>query len=139
MTLYANINQHSKYFRGQVAKEPFKIALLLTSDLYCWEGNQNQYRTCDLDFFIRTDAGEFVEHGFLNCIDSMAERMLCQMLSNIQQLSLSGHLSNLDYLFELRRSSVMQTMEKILTLLPEEIPRCKVCGKSISYCYCEPH
>lgn len=58
MTLYANINQHSKYFHGQVAKEPFKIVLMPTSDLYCWSGNQNQYRTSDLDFFIRTESGE---------------------------------------------------------------------------------
>lgn len=139
MKLYANINKSSKYHPGQLTEQPFAVVWVDTPGEYCWDGNQNSYRTSDLDFFIRTDTGEFVEHGLLSCIDSMAERMLCQMLSDIQQLSLSGHLSNLDYLFELRRSSVMQTMEKILTLLPEEIPRCKVCGKSISYCYCERH
>jgi hypothetical protein len=137
MTLFANINQHSKYFRGQVAKEPFKIVLMPTSDLYCWEGNQNEYRTCDLDFFIRTESGEFIEHGLMSCIDAMAERMLLQMLPGIEEMSKHGGLLNLDQLFELRQTTTIQTMEKILKLLPTTVPRCRECGKTISDCYCE--
>lgn len=137
MTLYANINQHSKYFRGQVAKEPFKVVWIETPGEYCWEGNQNSYRTSDLDFFIRTESGEFIEHGFLNCIDAMAERMLRQMLPGIEDMSKQGGLVNLDQLFELRQTTTIQTMEKILKLLPKTVPRCKECGKTISDCYCE--
>lgn len=137
MTLYANINQHSKYFRGQEAKEPFKVVWIETPDEYCWEGNQNSYRTSDLDFFIRTESGEFIEHGFLNCIDAMAERMLRQMLPGIEDMSKQGGLVNLDQLFELRQTTTIQTMEKILKLLPKTVPRCKECGKTISDCYCE--
>jgi hypothetical protein len=137
MTLYANINQHSKYFRGQVAKEPFKVVWIETPGEYCWEGNQNSYRTSDLDFFIRTESGEFVEHGFLNCIDAMAERMLHQMLAGIEEMSKQRGLVNLDQLFELRQTATIQTMEKILKLLPKTVPRCRECGKSISFCFCE--
>lgn len=137
MTLYANINQHSKYFHGQVAKEPFKIVLMPTSDLYCWSGNQNQYRTSDLDFFIRTESGEFIEHGLMGGIDAIAERMLCQMLPGIEEMSKHGGLLYQDQLFELRQTTTVQMMEEILKLLPIALPRCKTCGKTISDCYCE--
>ena len=54
--IFANLNPESKYFEYQKQEQPFEVSLVPDRAGYHWKGGiGGQYRTVDLDFFIKQD------------------------------------------------------------------------------------
>ncbi len=136
MTIYANINQHSKYFNGQSTSKPFKVVLKNTTDIYCWSGNSNQYRTSDLDFYVEQD-GEFHLSGLkINSTEDLV-RCLDNHLTYLNDLSASKNLDDLEALYQENFSGITKTLQKILSIIPENRPRCATCENFATHCRCD--
>lgn len=136
MTLYANINKHSKYFKAQAVKEPFQITLNEVADAYCWSGNLNKYRTSDLDFYIKRD-GEYFPSGIHFFSTETLFRTLENHLAELTDLSTSNDLSELEMLYQENFSDITEAMKKVISLLPQKRPTCDVCGGASPHCRCD--
>ena len=64
--IFANLNPESKYFEWQRQEQPFPVSLVPDRAGYHWKGGiGGQYRTIDLDFFIK-ESGQFKQINLCN-------------------------------------------------------------------------
>ena len=137
MTLYANINATSKYYTSQCRPQPFEVQLDNESwDAYCWAGNNNQYRTSDLDFYCKNNDGTFVPHGLLESVTELLDRSLQQELDYVKAQLDNDELAMQDSLYERRDSSTFNAMRELLALIPDSPPVCRDCGRKYGRCEC---
>ena len=137
MTLYANLNPTSKYYPSQHCAQPFNVQLdEESSDTYCWVGNNNQYRTSDLEFYFENNDGKFVPHGLLGTVTELLDRALQEELDYVKAQLDKDELAMRDSLYERRDSSTFNVMRELLALIPDSPPVCRDCGRWYGRCKC---
>lgn len=137
MVMYANVNTQRKYAASQRRTQPFNVQLdEESSDTYCWVGNNNQYRTSDLDFYTRNHDGKFVPHGLLESATELLDRGLQQELDYVKAQLNKDELAMRDSLYERRDSSTFNAMRELLALIPDSPPVCRDCGRRYGRCEC---
>lgn len=136
MELYANINKTSKYFPCQVSPKPFRVTLSGYGE-FCWQGNSNQYRTSDLDFFTSPEPGKFLPHQLIVADLPLLFRITEAIRDSITEDLESKDLQTLGHLYELNEDSSIKALRRLLTLFPSQPPTCQICGKR--YDRCEGH
>lgn len=130
--MYANVIKSSKY-ASQRADEPFQVRLIETSDPYCWAGNDNKYRTGDLEFFVKTEEG-FAMHGLLR--SEVAVREVERTIAWADKMVKSGRIDDLDAVYREGQSDYFQAFKRLETLIPTSPPICDACNREYRYCQC---
>ena len=137
MTLYANLNSTIKYYPSQHCAQPFNVQLdEESSDTYCWVGNNNQYRTSDLEFYFKNNDGKFVPHGLLGTVTELLDRGLQEELDYVKAQLDEDELAMRDSLYERRDSSTFNVMRELLALIPDSPPVCRDCSRRYGRCEC---
>ena len=137
MTLYANVHPQSKYASSQRRAQPFNVQLdEESSDTYCWVGNNNQYRTSDLEFYFKNNDGKFVPHGLLGTVTELLDRGLQEELDYVKAQLDEDELAMRDILYERRDSSTFNVMRELLALIPDSPPVCRDCSRRYGRCEC---
>lgn len=143
MTIYANVTKNSKYAK-QRTEQPFPVELVAAFDAYCWAGNDNRYRTEDLEFYVKNDKLEFdaadatgfARSGLLSFGDPMLERLLQEDLDWTRKMAESKDLGDREHVWNRRGSKVALLMREILEAYPKQTPTCGKCGNTARTCQC---
>lgn len=137
MTMYAKVNQFSKY-APQATDVPFPVYLVdQTQSEYCWSGNSNMYRTSDLDFYFKQGDGQFRSHGIMRDTFDLMLRLAETSKQTVSKGLTSSDFSIRYNLYCLNREPSIIALRELLEIIPQSEPRCPRCSRVFAQCRCD--